>query len=292
MKKFIYILHAILVFSTTSTLFSNILSEQSKPVHARFVDAPIKKKPLMLLVLRGLGVDPESVQKSFQQKFKDLDVKIKVLDYNKVGLGPFEQTLLDILKVINETKTDEKKENLLHEKEKTLLPELRSLITENLDKILAEFDGIPPQNIIVAGYSFGGLVSSVLIEVLGSSQKGQVQALLTTMSPPVGFINCTFCAGDVDDGLTKNTLFPWVMHVEMGEKDPIWTDGVLKMQKCFNIFMRLDKESKDHFTNDSHEGDHSVSENFDGYIRNAITKIAKARQEGKKQEDIPISVMN
>ena len=135
----------------------------------------------------------------------------------------------------------------------------------------------------------GGLVASVLIEILGNSKKGQVQALLISMAPPVGFVNCAMNVADDGDEITTKTVFPWVMHAEMGEKDPIWPQGVMKMQRCFNALNLLDEASLKHFTNDSHEGDHIESEAFNKLVEEAVS-IALQRQNGEK--NIPVSVLD
>lgn len=254
---------------------------------AIFVKAPQKNKPLKVIVFKGVGRDTQEVQKYFDENFKEIkNVDIKVLDYKDIGLASFEMEILNILQTIQKTAEDGKKLDILHEKEQELLPQLRSLLVENLDLVIAAFGDIPLENVILVGHSLGGLISSVLVEVLGNSQKGQVQSLLTSMAPPVGFINCAFSVKDKEE-VTLKTVFPWIMHSEMGDKDPIWPEGVMKMKQCFNVLGHLDDASLKHFSNDCHDGDHTISKHFNHLIKKALL-IAEIRQEGKK--DIPVSL--
>ncbi|MBP9752338.1 MAG: hypothetical protein KBD31_00800 [Proteobacteria bacterium] len=275
---------------TLTTAYSAEL-QGIKKVDAEFVKPPVKDKPLLILVLHGLGRTAENTQKWAEKKFpkktkSGSSVIVKALDYEKVGLQTFEQKILHILGKIEQTKDNELKMKIVQEEEAKLLPELRLLIAANMDKITAEFDGIPLQNIIVVGYSLGGLIGSVLIEVIGNGKDGQVQSLLTSMAPPVGFINCAFGISDSKDEVTEKTLFPWIMHCEMGEKDPIFVNGALKMEHCFNVFHQLTENSKKHFTNDKHKGEHKTSKSFMSKVLKAL-EIASLRQLGK---DAPISV--
>ncbi len=262
-----------------------------KKVDATFVEKPVADKPLLLVVLHGLGRTSEKTQtwaeKKFAKKTKSgTVVNVIALNYEKVGLAPFQQKIHDTLQRIEAAKDPQEKMKIVHEEEQKLLPELRELITKNLDKIVAEFGDTPLQNVVVVGYSLGGLVGSVLVEVLGNGKTGQVQALLTSMAPPVGFVNCAFGITEKEDEVTLKTLFPWIMHCEMGEKDPIFVKGVLKMNHCFSIFSQLTDESRKHFTNDKHEGDHKTSRAFSKKIFKAL-EVASLRQQDKKA---PISV--
>jgi predicted esterase len=266
-------------------------TKQAQKVDAHFIDKPIQGKPLLVVVFHGLGRTSEKTQKWAQKKFaKKLsdgtEVKVKAINYEKVGLLPFQEKINGILSQINSSKQDAERAKIVQEEEAKLLPELRALVAQNIDKIIAEFDDIPLQNIVITGYSFGGLVSSVVVEVLGNSNKGQVQALLTSMAPPVGFINCAFGVADSTEEVSAKTIFPWIMHCEMGQNDPIFINGVLKMQHCFSVFDQLTEESKKHFTHDKHEGEHKTSRSFSKFIRKAI-EIAHLRQQGK---EAPVSI--
>jgi hypothetical protein len=266
----------------SSTIFC--ATEQSGSVIKRkkalFVKEPQKDKPICFAIFRGLGKDPLEVRKAFEEVVKDFpDAKIKLIDYKEIGLEDFENKVLKVMKAIQKTDKDGEKLAILHKNEQELLPQLRGILESNLDKILKSLDGLPLENVIVVGYSLGGLISSVLIELLGNSDKGQAQAMLTSMAPPVGFVNCALQIANDCDSLTTKTVFPWIMHAEIGEKDPIWPRGVLKMQQCFSVFMNLDDESLKHFSNGSHDGHHIQSANFDDLIKKAAL-IAQARQKG------------
>ncbi|CAO5675826.1 MAG: hypothetical protein HEEMFOPI_00939 [Holosporales bacterium] len=279
-----------LIFDQPFFVFASA-HQNIKKVDAAFVAPPVKDKPLLVMVLHGLGRTTEDTQKwadkQFPKKTKaGSPVVVKALNYEKVGLHSFEQKILHILGKIESTKDQEQKMKIVQEEEAKLLPELRTLIAGNVEKIIAEFDDIPLQNIIVVGYSLGGLIGSVLIEVIGNSTYGQVQSLLTSMAPPVGFVNCAFGISDSKDEVTLKTLFPWIMHCEMGENDPIFIQGVLKMQHCFNVFAQLTDASKAHFTHDKHEGEHKTSKAFMPKVKKAI-EIASCRQ---LKKDAPISV--
>lgn len=270
------------------------VSEGSQPVIKRkkalFVKEPQKDKPITFAVFRGLGNDPKETEASFKKVIKNFpNVKLKIIDYKNIGLEEFEFKVLKVMEAIQKSKHDNEKLAILHKTEKELLPQVRGILQKNMNIILKSLDGVPLENIIIVGYSLGGLISSIIIELLGNSDHGQVQTMLTSMAPPVGFVNCALeIANDCDD-LTTKTVFPWIMHTEIGDKDPIWPKGVLKMQKCFSVFMDLDDESLKHFSNGSHDGDHVQSKHFDELIKKAFL-IVQARQKG--DAIVPVTVLN
>lgn len=292
MRLVLLFLFFISFMGQSSTVFCE--TEQSKAIVKRkkalFVKKPQKDKPIVFAIFRGLGKHPGEVRKAFEETVKDFSAsKIKIIDYKEIGLEDFENKVLKVMESIQKSDNDAEKLAILHKNEQELLPQLRGILQKNMDKILKSLDGLPIENVIVVGYSLGGLISSVLIELLGNSDKGQVQVLLTSMAPPVGFVNCALQIENDCDSLTTKTVFPWIIHAEIGEKDPIWPQGVLKMQKCFSSLMNLDDESLKHFSNGSHGGHHVQSKNFDDLIKKAAL-IVQARQRG--DINAPITVLN
>lgn len=260
--------------------------------HAVFVNAPQKDKPIQLVFFHGLGRDPKSVEEWAKKEYENesKNVKVKVLNYNKIGLEDFEKELAAILAKLETVKDEKEKARILMEEEAKLLPKLRLIVEDNLVLILNELGDVPLENTIVVGYSMGGLVSSVFIEVLGNSGKGQVQSLLTSTAPPVGLMNCKLGVGEPGDGLSESTVFPWIVYSEIGHQDEIFINGVTKAKYCFSIFDLLDEDSKKHFTVHGFQGKHKPTEKFNKKLIKKAVGIATKRQHEEK--NIPISLLS
>lgn len=273
-------------FACLATLFSTISiaeTTDSKKVHARFVGTPKADKPIKVVIFHGLGRKPKSMEKWAKKEFENPKngVLVKVLDYKKIGLSDFEKKIAAVLMQIEKQKDNKEIMSTIQKEEAKLLPQLRELVATNMDKIIAEIGkDTPLENVILVGYSLGGLVSSVVVEVLGNSKYGQVQALLTSTAPPVGLINCRLGVGEPADGLTPSTLFPWMLYSEIGDQDEIFVNGVAKVIHCFSIFDQLDTESKKHFMNKSYEGTHKVSDSFHSQTLHKAIEVALKRKNG------------
>lgn len=282
-------------FACLATLFSTVgICETTEPkkVHARFVGKPKADSPIKVVMFHGLGRKPESLEKWAKKEFADSKkgIAVKVLDYKKIGLQEFEKKIATVLMQIEKQKDNKEIMSTLQKEEAKLLPQLRELVSKNMNKILAEIGkDTPLENVIFVGYSLGGLVSSVVVEVLGNSKYGQVQALLTSTAPPVGLINCRLGVGEPADGLTPSTLFPWMLYSEIGEQDEIFVNGVAKVVHCFSIFDELDGESKKHFMNKSYEGTHKVSDSFHKETLHKAIEVALKRKSGDESAFTPLA---
>jgi predicted esterase len=249
----------------------------------KFVKKPQADKPILLVFFHGLGRDLKSTQTWAEKTFARTDekgnetVKTLVLDYKAAGLLEFNQKIQSVLNDINKQNDDANKADIVAKNELELLPELRQLFVDNIKDIQDQFGDIPMENIVLVGHSLGGLLASTFMEVLGNGKLGQVQSLLTSMSPPVGFMHCRF-----DHDIEKSTMLPWIIHNEMGTKDPIFVNGAEQMQRCCQVFAKLNDEGQSHITCSTHEGEHVATEKFENNIHEAI-KIALDRQRGAEQ---------
>lgn len=248
----------------------------------KFVKKPQANKPILLVFFHGLGRDLIATQEWAEKNFTRKDekgvetVKTLVLDYDAAGFSEFNAKIQSVLNDINKQNHNGDKADIVAQKELELLPELRKLFIKNMNKIQDQFGGIPMENIVLVGHSLGGLLASTLMEVLGNNELDQVQSLLTSMSPPVGFVNCKF-----DHDVSNSTLLPWIVHNEMGTKDPIFVNGAEQMKRCCQVFTKLNDEGQSHITCSTHDGEHVATKKFKKNIREAID-IALARQNDEK----------
>ncbi|HCU07210.1 MAG TPA: hypothetical protein DIC42_06525 [Holosporales bacterium] len=262
------------------TIFAEEASCESATVQyeGKFVKKPQANKPILLVFFHGLGRDFTETQKWADKNFARTDkngkeiVKTLVLDYKAAGLSEFNDKIQVVLDDINKQKHNGHKADIVAKKELELLPVLREIFIKNIDKIQSQFNDIPMENIVLVGHSLGGLLASTFIEVLGNNELDQVQSLLTSMSPPIGFVNCKF-----NDDVSKSTTLPWIIHNEMGTKDPIFVNGAEQMQRCCQVFSKLNHEGQSHITCSTHEGEHVATKKFKKNIVETID-IALARQ--------------
>jgi len=254
----------------------------------KFVKKPQANKPILLVFFHGLGRDLIATQAWAEKNFARKDekgkeiVKTLVLDNEAAGLAAFNAKIQSVLNEINKQEHNGDKADIVAKKELELLPELRKLFVENINEIQGQFGDIPMENIVLVGHSLGGLLASTFMEVLGNNALDQVQSILTSMSPPVGFVNCKF-----DHDISNSTMLPWIIHNEMGTKDPIFVNGAEQMKRCCQVFAKLTDDGQSHITCSTHEGEHVATKKFKKNIHEAID-IALARQEGKV--NIPTSL--
>lgn len=248
----------------------------------KFVKKPQANKPILLVFFHGLGRDLIATQTWAEKNFARKDekgnetVKTLVLDYEAAGLAEFNAKIQSVLNDINKQAEDGNKADIVAKKEMELLPELRELFINNINKIKKQLNDIPMENIVLVGHSLGGLLASTLMEVLGNNELDQVQSLLTSMSPPAGFVNCKF-----DNDLSNTTLLPWIIHNEMGTKDPIFVNGAEQMKRCCQVFAKLNDEGQSHITCSTHDGEHVATKKFKTNIHETLD-IALARQADNK----------
>jgi predicted esterase len=267
------------------TIFAEQTSCESASVQyeGKFVKKPQADKPILLVFFHGLGRDFTETQKWADKNFARTDkngkeiVKTVVLDYEAAGLSEFNAKIQAVLDDINKQKHNSHKADIVAQKEMELLPILRKIFIDNINKIQAQFGDIPMENIVLVGHSLGGLLASTFIEVLGNNQLDQVQSILTSMSPPVGFVNCKF-----NHNINDSTTLPWIIHNEMGTKDPIFVNGAEQMKRCCQVFAKLNHEGQSHITCSTHDGEHIATEKFKKNIKEAID-IALARQNDEEQ---------
>lgn len=270
------------------TIFAEKTSHKSVPVQqyetrykGKFVKKPQANKPILLVFFHGLGRDLKQEQAWTDETFARTDkngkkiVKTLVLDYDAAGLSEFNATIQNVLNDINKQEHDSHKEDIVAQKEMELLPILRNLFIQNLPKIQSQFQGIPMENIVLVGHSLGGLLASTFIEVLGNEKLDQVQSLLTSMAPPIGFVNCK-----IAHEMSNATTLPWIIHTEMGKKDPIFVNGTEQMTRCCQVFSQLDHEDQAHITCSTHDGEHIATTKFENNIKAAID-MALTRQKNQ-----------
>ncbi|MDP2193334.1 MAG: hypothetical protein Q8K36_02265 [Alphaproteobacteria bacterium] len=253
----------------------NKQSEISSKAHvetARFVGKPKKDHPILLVFFHGLGHHFDKAKQWVKQfEKKDGSVKAIVFHYDEAQLTDFVDKINTTLSEIHSAEEHGKKSEIVAQKEMELLPILRGLFLKNMDLVRKQFNGIPLENIVIVGNSLGGLLASTLVEVLGNNDLGQVQAVLTSMAPPVGFVNCR-----VHD--ENQTLLPWIIHTEMGTKDHIFVNGADQMMRCCQVFKGLNAEEQKRITCSTHDGDHVSSKEFLAKIRETLSTLVERQK--------------
>lgn len=233
-------------------------SEAKVEHHVHLTKNPSEKQPITLLLFHGLGHSQQEVQVWAKNTFPRNDIKICVLDYKKAGLEGFQNKIQKVLEELTSMNDLDQKSEILAERELKLLPELRTLLKKNLSKIRSQFPGVPMENVVLVGYSLGGLIASTFVEVLSKEEGNQVQSLLVSMAPPVGFINLA---------TQHKVSLPASTHVEIGSNDEIFVNGVVHTQKCCSVFQKL---GSDTITTYIHEGMHKPTEEFHSAVNAAL----------------------